>query len=213
MQLDNNFALKHRIESEKKIFKNMSESYLLMKEIVHDIKSPIMSINFFLADPILYKEQIREVVNRVNSIINRISNDALNQKFGWYSVEFINSKIEEIVCTKMLMSKVNIQSELQWKNDIEVYIEPVDFLIVIDEIVVNAIKYGIDKINLKTYLNDSFVVIVDNHYNSNCRQDPWSYGSGISNIKKKILSMDGKILFSENGGKFECKIGLMYRKL
>lgn len=211
IQLNNNFMLKHRLEIEHQKFKTISESLLYLKEVIHDIKSPIMSVSFFLTDPALYKNQLEHIVGRISDIINRISLDNLKKHIGWYSIDFLKSKIHEITDSKIATTKDKIQLDLQIDIDIELYIDPLDLLIVIDELIVNALKYSNDIVKIKISLTDVFSIQVENTYTEQAIKDPWSYGSGIANAKRKISSMDGKLYVTNSLNYFMVTVVLQHR--
>lgn len=211
-QVKNNLTLKHRLDGEYQKFKTISESLLYLKEIVHDIKSPIMGISFFLTNPVLYKDQLVLVSSSIKNIIDRVSMDNLKKNMDWYSIDFIYNKIDEVVSSKVISTGRNIHVGVKVNHDIEVYIDPLDFLIVIEELIVNALKYGEGIIKISINLSDEFSIVVENQCAENAIEDHWSYGAGIINSKKKISSMGGMLSVINSAETFIASVVVKHRR-
>lgn len=189
--------------------------YQSQRQIIHDIKSPLTSLNFILRGK-AYSESyvIMKILGRLSSLLSSIENQVLRQGPSWYSYDLLISSIDEIKVEKMLAFKNKIKISMVNKNkkhmSLEVFISPVEIKNIFSELIDNSIKANAREATL------NLAIDVETNYIEICYMDNgpgleevliekgWSKtgsGLGLHGINRKIEEMLGEfsIEYSEKG--------------
>lgn len=208
-----------RLDSELKKIATISSLNNVYKEIIHDIKSPVMSLSFLLSDVDKNKSLISSIGDRVKSILARLEEQNLSRIADWYSGATFLSKIKSIKEEKSVVyHNFNILLQSIDLTEIEVYYDPIDLIVIIEEVFDNSLKYSdgsmiikIDHDKKTKQLNCIFT-----NYNKNHKTEidliKIGSGFGLINIRKKILEMKGDVEVSYDEKYFSIHLKFKAKK-
>lgn len=184
-----------------------NEEFLL--NIVHDIKSPIASINIALENLNSKNDILNEIyiVNRHN--LEYIENLMENYSFktGKYNLKYeyfniVNTINEEIVALKLLIIEKNLKINLITSSDnIPIYSDKQMIRQVFLNLFTNAVKYSPNGEEIKieaTKLKRKVSVCITNHLNPDSKK---STGFGHQIINNALIRLNGKINHTKNKNK------------
>lgn len=193
---------KETLKAELRNIKKMRDVHLSYKEFIHDIKAPLTTLMFFLKNPNLYLESINIVVNRFTRIINRIESDnQSNLLIDSYSLIVMIETVKQVVDEKSkIYEKFHfIIPEIIISSDI--ICDPVDFIVVIEEVLSNTIKYSDGKAIMNVDEDDKYIYMkfISRssclHY-SDSDLNYLSTTTGLKHISKKMRRMYGDVVVS-----------------
>lgn len=206
------------LESERKLFHKVNEANELLKEIIHDLKAPITSINFLSQAREIKANQVLLIADRFNKVLSKLYADSSKSMASWMSIKLLMSITLE-VCAEMgsLFKKINIVEPEDKSGDIFLFRE--DYKNALAELIMNAFKaYGDQSINaeicvkvenLEKEVNVYVIDLaggVDDNMLKNISQKGFttnSSGLGLWMIKKKLSEVNGNLLLGNKNGGFE----------
>lgn len=209
-----------KLENESNMIRKINSMYLSYKEVIHDLKSPVMSLSFFLSAAELKKDNILIISERLKRIINRIDDVHVNRITDWYALISLIKSINSLQEEKTQLHKgLEFRIELNVVGLINVFCDPIDFSIVVEEILENSVKYGNGKTVLSIDIIDAFVVFSFKSQiaSSSEKSDflpPSSFpgsGLGLQGIKKKIILMAGVFEYTQQASVFISIIKLKFK--
>lgn len=206
-----------RLESEAKtidVVTSLNHSY---KEIIHDIKSPLMSLKFSLVEPAKNTDLLVMLSERISSILSRISDDRLKRMIDWYSLRTFTSKLIELCEQKRSQyPKLKVHFENETEVPLELRYDPVDAITIFDEVLDNAIKYS-DGSLIVSFAFDGcskFSLVFSNALISGGPIESLNsigYGIGLINIKKKMEDVGGSASVIRTDNRFEVVLTFVAR--
>jgi len=187
-----------------------NEEFVL--NILHDIKSPILSINIALEN--LQNTPTKELLNDIYKV-NRHNLDYIENLMGNYSLKkgkyqmkqeyfnILNIINEEILALKLLIIEKNLKLNLITNNDaINVNADKEAVRQVFLNLLTNAVKYSpnSEEIKIEVSKNKKYASICITNTATE-RITEKSTGLGLQIIKDTLLSLNGKIYHTKNKNK------------
>ncbi len=206
-----------RLDAELKTIDAVTGMYNDYREIIHDIKSPVMSLNFLLSDVDKNRSLISSISSRLNVILSRVEEEGKVSKISdWYSVEAMSLRVQQIFEEKTsVYEKLEFEQTHVENANLEIYYNPVDVQIIVEELVDNAIKYSDGKVRIiwsdihDTMLSCRFLNKKVSDRNEN-QLGKIGLGIGLLNLSKKMKDMSGAAEIQSIGTTFSVE--LMFKK-
>lgn len=219
----NFFREKERLRGELKVASNFSEINNRVRQVIHDLKSPLTSLNFIVSSdknkfiPIVSPlERIGEIINSANTGLDKFSAD-------WFSLRLIEAIVKSLLLEKSSMLKESVIFN-PVDLDTEVYIEPEKLKTIIAELIDNSVKHNENKtISVKFELfSEQHIVLKYSDNGVGIRKNIFSYvgiqgfstsgtGLGTYMIKSNLESWGGEFkIISTNEG-YSCLLKLQKR--
>lgn len=204
-----------KLRSESMMIEKLNMMYIAYKEVIHDIKAPIMSLTFFLSDEKIDLKNVVPITSRLKNIVNRIDDVHVNRILDYYSVGSIISTIESIRAEKLaIFSAFECKIESRIEKLCTIFCDPVDIGIIVDEVFENSVKHGIGKVDVEIVSKKKFVHFIfscpakDFYPNSNPEITSQFRGEGLGlrTIRKKVELMEGQFSLSSCPSKFIIEI-------
>jgi len=218
------FNLGVKLNAERAVLSKINSINEQYREILHDLKSPISAMNFMLRGSSFTAEGLGQIVTRVSDILVRIEDSGYKKTFGWYSIPFCKDSIFQVLVEKNLGDLGEIRERFgAGTKAIDVYIDPVDFKVVIAELLDNSTKAGSTNFIFEVYadsVDEVKICYFDNGKGLSIKQLEASDGRGISQtgsgmglygVKNKIESWRGEFKIVDTQKGFRCEITITAR--
>lgn len=217
---------RNSLATERKIVDKVSLISSMQKEIIHDLKSPLTSLNFLFASGTVNIENARVLSGRIVEILDRIENESVIKSADWFSLVLLKKCIEDVVRDRRMSSVLEFNFDAGENLPNSIFFDPVEMKIVFDEIINNAVKHAgpVTKISCALSVIEDYIVIkilsyevVDSFAGKNeiGEKGISSTGSGygLFGIKNKVKSVGGEFeyLFTDEG--FQSTIKLKIREV
>lgn len=196
-----------------------------IKQVLHDIKSPITSLNFLLsASENITKNQVRIPLERLNYLV---SGEVINGEIltDWYSSNILLECLRSVEREKSYING-KIYQFYNLDNDFLVFFNPDYIKVLFAELVDNSIKNNFDnflKIEIKIsfngllqveYIDDGVGIAQDNYGKvGKFGFSTKGTGLGLSNISERVSSWGGVFSIVQVKSGFKCTLALPIKQL
>lgn len=207
-----------KLQNERILVGKISKLNVLHRQIIHDLKSPITSLDFILKSKQINLNVIALVNQRLSEILNWTEKGDSKMSLDWYSLGLFVAKLDEVISERIQTSSIEIIKSGFEKIDarVELLFDPVELKIIADEIVLNSLKHNcshIKKLNIAFFENYQQSLIIEFSDNgvmiSPSKFDligekggsDTSSGIGLFGIKRRMEEWGGGVTFenTENG--------------
>lgn len=158
-----NLILIHKkIENDGALIEKMRKVNFKIKQVIHDMKSPVTSLNFMISSNNLVASSLSIPVTRLNNLLGMAEGNSEGILLDWYSIRILDSAISLIV-----EEKKNINRDTSYlpyfKKDISVFFDPDLIKLLVAELIDNSIKNntGSLKIEVRLSLNIEHDVVLN----------------------------------------------------
>lgn len=171
-----------KFEHESLMIEKTRETNLRIKQIIHDMKSPVTSLNFMMSSGNLVASTLLIPIGRLNKLLQMSSEENISILSDWYSIKILDNAIWMVVEEKKHMAN-NISYAPLINKDVSVFFDPDTIKLLIAEFIDNSIKNNEQniKIEMSLVVNDSQEVVF--RYKD--------YGVGISKEKISNIGLHG----------------------
>lgn len=178
---------KESIQSDKRVIEKTREINFKIRQILHDMKSPVTSLNFLSSSSNYSIDAFRLPINRLNKLLQLSTANGDGILIDWYSAKILDNSIRLIVEEKKIFAR-NTTYTTCFSEGISVFFDPDVIKFLIAELIDNSIKNNNEdiKINIELILNQETTMVLKYK----------DYGVGIS--KEKISNI-GILGYSSSG--------------
>lgn len=212
------------LKSETKAIKKLEEVNQKIKQVIHDIKSPITSLNFILKSKNKSVDSISIPLERLNSLLALNSDENEDVLTDWYEIDVLINEIEKVKKEKTyIIRKINIINEISFKE--RVFFDPSLIKVFFAELIDNTIKMNMHNANIEATIkltaiqereilieySDNGVGIVDASIQKVGLEGYSTSGTGIGlfGLKSRVVSWGGDFIVEKSSFGFYCKLKLV----
>ncbi len=206
------------LESERKLFQKVNSANELLKEIIHDLKAPITSLNFLLQATEIKRAQAMLIADRFNKVFSKLSADSSKPMTSWLSVKLIlDSAVEVCMEMESLFKKIIVSKPENTEGSVFVIRD--DFKNALAELIMNAFKAHGEQsteaeilVKIENFEREIRIFVIDKaggvsdsmlHNISKKGFTNGGTGLGLWMIKKNLSAVEGELSFSNKDGGFE----------
>lgn len=200
LQRHSNFKLRSEMQIQSKYIANLvgnNEKYL---EILHDIKSPLTGLNFFLSkDANRDQESLKLINSRFRDLLKRSENVLFESKGSWVDADVLVARIKDAV--RLYQDQILISVEIKRTGSKEfIFCNETEFNSIVIELLDNSIKAGTVSAEILIFIEDKFRLVYKNgivQSRAKVTRDK-STGRGLQFIRNRIQAWNGKFETAEN---------------
>jgi signal transduction histidine kinase len=204
--------------SERKLLEKLNLSNDHLKEIIHDLKAPITSLNFCLQSLPIDKDKLILISKRFDRIYENLAMDSSNPIANWYSIQTLIVHLEE-VCLEMggIFQKFNLNKPENMDGMVYFFVE--DFKNALSEVLMNSYKaaskkaivseasitiQNLDK-EVKIFIQDKSGGVSEHFLNNLSERGVTTGNSGLGlwMVKKRLSEVQGELSFANKEGGLE----------
>lgn len=217
-----------KLRHEQLMLSKVSAIFDAHRQLMHDLKSPITSLNFFLSSDKPNRDFLRNITIQISEILNRITGDEIKHAPDWYSVfslEQVFLSVFDIYKAQHLDKAKFTLKGIEKGSLVEVFYDPIDLRVICEELISNAIKAASNEIldfsvsisssaeNLILSISDSCPSIDASLVSKLGNKGVTVTGSGLGlySIGEKIKSIGGRLVFASSSNEPKIQLFLKSR--
>lgn len=179
--------LKHEIEkesisSDKRMVEKIREINFKIKQVLHDMKSPITSLNFIVSSDSVSRDKLQIPIKRLNDLVQDTFGRNTDYMADWYSLNILSNCISLVIEEKSYIKNVPVL-QLSINNSALAFFDPELVKSLVAELIDNSIKNNDESILINMILNASKNGTVQLFYSDS--------GVGLKSKEKHTLGLLG----------------------
>jgi signal transduction histidine kinase len=221
--------LKHQIEKEsilndKKMIEKIREVNYKIKQVLHDMKSPITSLNFILSSESVSREKLQIPIKRLNDLVQDTFGKNTDYMADWYSVNILSNCISLVIEEKSYIKNVP-ELQLNINNSALAFFDPELVKSLVAELIDNSIKNNDESILISMILKASKNGTIELFYSDTgvglkskeirtmglLGYSRTGTGIGLNSLINRLTAMGGSFSISEDPalGGFCCCVSFL----